>query len=58
MKEETAHGGGVSAASYLMFSRGFCKELLSLGYRDGLRHADDIRNFFDLNGGDSARNGL
>jgi NTE family protein len=54
----TAHGGGVSAASYLMFSRGFCKELLSLGYRDGLRHADEIRNFFGLNGGDSARNGL
>jgi NTE family protein len=42
----TAHGGGASAASYLLFSRGFCQELLKLGYRDGMRQAAEIRAFF------------
>jgi len=44
----TAHGGGVSAASYLLFSKGFCKRLLDLGYHDGLEQTDDIRRFFCL----------
>jgi len=44
----TAHGGGVSAASYLLFSKGFCQKLVELGYKDGLKQADDIRNFFQL----------
>lgn len=42
----TAHGGGASAASYLLFSQSFCRKLLDLGYRDGLRQADEIRSFF------------
>jgi hypothetical protein len=42
----TAHGGGASAASYLLFSRGFCQELLKLGYRDGMQQAGEIRAFF------------
>ena len=44
----TAHGGGVSAASYLLFSKGFCRELVDLGYRDGMQQAEDIRTFFRL----------
>ena len=44
----TATGGGVSAASYLLFSKGFCQKLLDTGYQDGLRQADDIRRFFGL----------
>ena len=43
----TAHGGGISAASYLLFSRGFCQKLLQLGYRDGLQQAREIRDFFE-----------
>ena len=42
----TAHGGGASAASYLLFSQGFCQELLRLGYRDGIRQREAIRDFF------------
>ncbi len=40
-------GGGVSAASYLMFSRGFCRKLLDLGYQDGLAQKDAIIEFFE-----------
>jgi NTE family protein len=40
-------GGGVSAASYLMFSRGFCRKLLDLGYQDGLAQKDAIFEFFE-----------
>lgn len=43
----TARGGGVSAASYLMFSRGFCRKLLDLGYQDGLAQKDAIIEFFE-----------
>lgn len=42
----TAHGGGASAASYLLFSGGFCRKLLDLGYRDGMAQAEEIRDFF------------
>ena len=42
----TAHGGGASAASYLLFEREFCQELLRLGYRDGMQQAEEIRAFF------------
>jgi NTE family protein len=42
----TAHGGGASAASYLLFAQGFCHELLRLGYRDGMRQREAIRAFF------------
>ncbi|MCB1668570.1 MAG: patatin-like phospholipase family protein [Pseudomonadales bacterium] len=48
----TAHGGGISAASYLLFSRGFCRKLVELGYRDGMKQAEDIRTFFNLNTSD------
>ncbi len=44
----TAQGGGISAASYLLFSRGFCRKLLELGYQDGLAQRDDIIEFFNI----------
>ena len=42
----TARGGGASAASYLLFARGFCQELLRQGYRVGMQQRDTIREFF------------
>lgn len=50
----TAHGGGISAASYLLFSKGFCRKLLDMGYRDGLAQAAEIRRFFGLDSPDVA----
>jgi NTE family protein len=43
----TTQGGGVSAASYVMFSRGFCRNLLDLGYKDGMAQKDAILKFFN-----------
>lgn len=51
----TAHGGGISAASYLLFSKGFCQKLLQLGYRDGLQQAGEIRDFFEKGDATPAR---
>ncbi|WP_461481531.1 patatin-like phospholipase family protein [Porticoccus sp.] len=42
----TTRGGGVNAASYLLFCRGFCRRLLELGYQDGLAQRDAILDFF------------
>ena len=42
----TEKGGGTSAASYLLFEPGFCRELLSLGYRDALQQEEKILSFF------------
>ncbi len=44
----TTQGGGVSAASYVMFSRGFCRKLLELGYQDGMAQKEAILKFFDV----------
>lgn len=41
----TASAGGASAASYLLFERPFCEELMELGYRDALEQGDAIREF-------------
>lgn len=42
----TSRGGGASTASYLLFEKSFCSELISLGYHDALEQADDITAFF------------
>ncbi|WP_026375310.1 patatin-like phospholipase family protein [Aestuariibacter salexigens] len=39
-------GGGVAAASYLLFTHAFCDELIDLGYTDALNKKDDIERFF------------
>jgi len=43
----TTSGGGVSTASYLLFSKGFCRKLLELGYQDGLAQRQEILRFFE-----------
>lgn len=37
-----------SILSYLLFEKAFCKRLIDLGYRDGLRRLDEIRAFLIL----------
>ena len=44
----TARGGGSSAASYLLFEPGFCRELIDMGKRDAQAKEDEIRQFFGL----------
>lgn len=44
----TKKGGGSSAASYLLFEPGFCRELIKLGHADALKHKADIEAFFGL----------
>lgn len=34
-------------ASYLLFDRDFCERLIELGYQDGLRRAQDVREWFE-----------
>ena len=43
----TERGGGASLASYLLFEKGFCKELIDCGYRDAMEKRDDILAFFN-----------
>ena len=43
----TEKGGGASLASYLLFEKGFCKELIDCGYRDAMEKRDDILAFFN-----------
>jgi NTE family protein len=38
------NGSGI--LSYLLFSRGFCKDLIDLGYKDGLARREEIEDFF------------
>ena len=38
------NGSGI--LSYLLFSKGFCKALIDLGYSDGMARRDEIRAFF------------
>ncbi len=42
----TARGGGSAAASYLLFSHGYCNELMDLGYQDAMWEREAIENFF------------
>ena len=38
------NGSGI--LSYLLFSKGFCKDLIALGYKDGLARREEIESFF------------
>jgi NTE family protein len=41
--------GGANLASYLLFERGYCRELIQLGYEDTLRRREEVEAF--LSGG-------
>ncbi len=43
----TSRGGGAAAASYLLFAKSFCQELIELGYQDAMWEQDAIKRFFD-----------
>jgi NTE family protein len=40
-----SQGGGVNVASYLLFTSSFCKQLINLGYNDGMAQAEKILAF-------------
>ncbi len=42
----TASGGGSAVASYLLFSSGYCNELMDLGYKDTMWERDSVERFF------------
>lgn len=42
----TARGGGSAVASYLLFSHGYCNELMELGYQDTMWERAAIERFF------------
>lgn len=44
----TARAGGSAAASYLLFAKPFCDELMELGYQDAMWEKDAIQEFFGL----------
>ncbi|GAB1257381.1 patatin-like phospholipase family protein [Aurantivibrio plasticivorans] len=44
----TARGGGSAAASYLLFEKAFCDELIELGYQDAMWEKEAIQGFFGL----------
>jgi NTE family protein len=44
----TARGGGAAAASYLLFAKPFCDELMELGYQDAMWEKEAIQEFFGV----------
>lgn len=43
----TSSNGGVNIASYLLFTPDFCKQLIELGYKDGMEQAANLKNFLE-----------
>ena len=43
------HRNGANLVSYLLFEKSYCRELISLGYADALRHKEQVKAFLDVN---------
>lgn len=39
---------GSSLVSYLLFEKGFCRELIELGYQDAIGRRDELHDFMDI----------
>ncbi|HSN22402.1 MAG TPA: patatin-like phospholipase family protein [Usitatibacter sp.] len=39
--------GGANLASYLLFERGYCNELIALGYEDTIKRREEVATFLD-----------
>lgn len=44
----TTHKSGAGVLSYLLFERGFCRELIQCGYDDAMKRKEDILRFFEI----------
>jgi NTE family protein len=42
----TTQKSGAGVLSYLLFERGFCRDLIRCGYDDAMKRKDDILSFF------------
>jgi NTE family protein len=42
----STHNSGAGVLSYLLFERGFCRDLIQHGYDDAMKRKDDILRFF------------
>ena len=42
----TTHKSGAGILSYLLFERGFCRDLIQHGYDDAMKRKEDIYKFF------------
>ena len=52
----TARAGGSAVASYVLFSHGYCNELMELGYQDTMWERDAVEKFFAKEDGGSSDN--
>jgi NTE family protein len=39
--------GGANLASYLLFERGYCNELITLGYEDTMKRREEVSTFME-----------
>lgn len=44
----TTQKSGAGVLSYLLFERGFCRELIQCGYDDAMKRKEDILRFYDV----------
>ncbi|GAA6134407.1 patatin-like phospholipase family protein [Oceaniserpentilla sp. 4NH20-0058] len=44
----TTHKSGAGVLSYLLFEKGFCRELIQCGYDDAMKRKEDIQRFFEI----------
>lgn len=42
------NNNGSSLLSYLLFEKGYCRELINLGYKDAMQHKEELLNFLEI----------